>query len=234
MFLSGIESKVFGTLYDDPKPATAGGKPVTNCTLAVCAGYNDKKHTIYVECSFWDTDAQSVQNYKKGHPLIVSGIFKAVPYLDDNNKPSVRYKIIRVITWQSVVPIEETSTVDSKMEEKPSNQPTTSNTPKKQMTPEQKELYEALKFKFENGRYPGETMNDILKKDAMYIRKTAEKCKNPDISRMCCIAYNYYYELQQENKKDDASERKSTVIQGVKQNYIPRYPENTPDGDLPF
>ena len=233
MFLSGIEAKVFGTLYDEPKPAMAGGKPVTNCTLAVCAGYNDKKHTVYVECSFWDTDAESVKKYKKGHPMIVSGLFKAVPYLDDN-KPAVRYKIIRVITWQSVVPIDETSTIENKAEEQSSNQPTASGSAKKQMTPEQKELYEALTFKFKNGKYPGETMNDILKKDAMYIRKIAEKCENPDIKRMCCIAYNYYYELQQENKKDETLESKSTVIQGVKRNYIPRYPENTPDGDLPF
>lgn len=234
MFLSGIESRVFGILYDDPKPTTAGGKPVTNCTLAVCAGYNQKKHTIYIECSFWDSDAESINKYKKGHPMVVEGIFKAVPYLDDNNEPAVRYKIIRVITWQSVLSIEETSTVDNKTTEDSSIQSQAQNPPKKQMTNEQKELYEALNYKFENGRYPGETINDILMKDAMYIRRIAEECKNKDICRKCCLAYNYYYELQQTNKSEKPVERKSNTIQGVKQNYIPKYPDNIPDGDLPF
>ena len=53
---------------------TANGAPVLNYSIATDVGWGDKKHTVWVECSTWGKQAESLEPYlKKGQQVAIVG-----------------------------------------------------------------------------------------------------------------------------------------------------------------
>lgn len=64
-----------GNLGRDAEVRTAGSSTVCGFSVAMTAGYGDKKQTIWVDCSIWGKQAEgSLPSYlKKGQQVAVSG-----------------------------------------------------------------------------------------------------------------------------------------------------------------
>ena len=64
-----------GNLGRDAEVRTAGGSTVCGFSVAMTAGYGDKKQTIWVDCSIWGKQAEgALPGYlKKGQQIAVSG-----------------------------------------------------------------------------------------------------------------------------------------------------------------
>lgn len=64
-----------GNLGRDAEVRNAGGSTVCGFSVAMTAGYGDKKQTIWVDCSIWGKQAEgSLPSYlKKGQQVAVSG-----------------------------------------------------------------------------------------------------------------------------------------------------------------
>lgn len=64
-----------GNLGRDAEVRTAGSSTVCGFSVAMAAGYGDKKQTIWVDCSIWGKQAEgSLPSYlKKGQQVAVSG-----------------------------------------------------------------------------------------------------------------------------------------------------------------
>lgn len=64
-----------GNLGRDAEVRTAGGSTVCGFSVAMTAGYGDKKQTIWVDCSIWGKQAEgALPGYlKKGQQVAVSG-----------------------------------------------------------------------------------------------------------------------------------------------------------------
>ena len=64
-----------GNLGKDAEVRTAGGSTVCGFSLAMTAGYGDKKQTVWLDCSIWGKQAEgALPGYlKKGQQVAVSG-----------------------------------------------------------------------------------------------------------------------------------------------------------------
>lgn len=64
-----------GNLGRDAEVRNAGSSTVCSFSVAMTAGYGDKKQTIWVDCSIWGKQAEgSLPSYlKKGQQVAVSG-----------------------------------------------------------------------------------------------------------------------------------------------------------------
>ena len=64
-----------GNLGRDAEVRNAGGSTVCGFSVAMTAGYGDKKQTIWVDCSIWGKQAEgALPSYlKKGQQVAVSG-----------------------------------------------------------------------------------------------------------------------------------------------------------------
>jgi len=64
-----------GNLGKDAEVRTAGSTTVCGFSLAMTAGYGDKKQTVWLDCSIWGKQAEgALPSYlKKGQQVAVSG-----------------------------------------------------------------------------------------------------------------------------------------------------------------
>ena len=66
---------------------TANGAPVLNYSVATDVGWGDKKHTIWVNCSTWGKQAESLEPYlKKGTQVAITGDADLREWESDNGK----------------------------------------------------------------------------------------------------------------------------------------------------
>lgn len=251
MFVSGIVANVNGTIYTEPHIAEANGSKVTSVTIAQQCGYGDDKHYVFIECSFWGKDADSLMKYKPNHPISLTGTLKVVPYIDSDGNPQARLKVNPVITWVSNAHIPSQNSENKSGNESGNNNVGTQNNTNAKNPPEkahneaqvtQEQLQQALKYVLTKGRYKGCSVELILQKDPRYIYDIASNAdyKNQRLKTMFAVAYNYmYYKTQSGTNNSGNSQQKqnqspNSSLQGVKQNYLPKVSADTPDEDLPF
>lgn len=246
MFVSGIMANISGIIYSEPRQTNANDSKVTSVIIAQQCGYGDKRHTVYIECSFWGKDSDSLLKYGPNHPMTVSGMIDAVPYMDEKGNPQVRLKINPVVTWCSNVRIQQDNeqgnipvqknNVAEKTPERPSPQRTSNN------NNVDDKLKKALDYVLKSGQYAGYSVSAILEFDPQYVYDIAANndYNNQGMKAIFANAYNWWYSKTHSTangKSKDASNKESNsgnVMQGVKRNHVPNYSSDTPDEDLPF
>ena len=86
-----------GRLVTDPElRETESGKKVVNVTVAVPRSYKNKDGNYdadFIECAFWDHNAEYVSKMSKGNELAVQGRTETRLYEKDGNKIK-DYKVV--------------------------------------------------------------------------------------------------------------------------------------------
>ncbi len=78
---------VLGRLGKNPETRQAGGKNVTQFSLAVNDGTKQNPHTTWFNCTAWEKTGDMIAQYaSKGELLFVSGQMKSRDYTDKNGQ----------------------------------------------------------------------------------------------------------------------------------------------------
>lgn len=91
-----------GNIGGDVKINNVGGTAVANFSVAMTAGYGDKKTTIWLQCSLWGKQAESklVDYLVKGQQVALSGEFSMREH-DSKQYPQLRVSTIDLIGGKS-------------------------------------------------------------------------------------------------------------------------------------
>lgn len=213
MYLSGIKAEIIGVIREKPTVVKAGENNVANVTVTFTEGYGEKSHLKNAECSFWQSDADSISKYPAGHTIIVSGILTTEAYLNENNEPSVKIKI-NVRDWRSCQKLSKSDnnmtqgSAASQRTNYKSNNDTSQTPPMKQFSEEDQYLIKALDAIITFGPYKAMKVKEVLRKDINYVYKTAQELKNAEWKKVFTVAYNYYVRCQENKNKN--------IIKGVR------------------
>lgn len=91
-----------GNIGGDVKVNNVGGTAVANFSVAMTAGYGDKKSTIWLQCSLWGKQAESklVDYLVKGQQVALSGEFSMREH-DSKQYPQLRISTIDLVGGKS-------------------------------------------------------------------------------------------------------------------------------------
>lgn len=87
-----------GNIGGDVKVNNVGGTAVANFSVAMTAGFGDKKTTIWLQCSLWGKQAESklVDYLVKGQQVALSGEFSMREH-DSKQYPQLRISTIDLV-----------------------------------------------------------------------------------------------------------------------------------------
>lgn len=91
-----------GNIGGDVKVNNVGGTAVANFSVAMTAGYGDKKSTIWLQASLWGKQAESklVDYLVKGQQVALSGEFSMREY-EGKQYPQLRISTIDLVGGKS-------------------------------------------------------------------------------------------------------------------------------------
>lgn len=233
MFSSGLFTSFVGVIYKKDEIKKANNTDVISVLFKTSVGTGENRHIIYVEVNFWGTDAVSINKYPKGHLFEIRGDLMCEPYINSQENPAVRYKILACGCWQSLQSLPSTKTQKQQNE---NGEQQASSHQSKQMSEDELIQY-ALNKILDFGKYKGQAVKDVLSKDEQYIYDmAADENNHAKWRKLFATAYNYHYEQKQKKKQQQSKqETKNGKIPGVNRPHISaNIPDDYPDEDLPF
>ncbi len=239
MFVNGIFADFQGTIYKIGEPVSLNNTKGVSVIVAVSQGYNQDRKNLYIECSFWGRDCESIQKYPAGHLISVKGELICEAYQKQDGNLGVRYKVRSVLCWQSLQSLPQISTNTNANQ--PENQKRIKENVRSSVGTDKDKLRQYFNIELNFGPYKGKTLNAVLKEDMQYVYDLVISDTTPQKwKQILTVCYNFYYNKQAEAIRTKESKEKKkdnliTVNNGAgRKAKVPYDYSNVSDEDLPF